>query len=183
MDVTLWILGLLKRFGPLHGYQIKKVISEEIADFARIKLPLIYYHLKRMEAEGLLAAESEKDSGRPERRVYSLAREGEVALADALVGLLSITYEPSFSSDALLYFADAFEPGEIELALEAHAAAMRRAGESIARYEADGLAHVHDQARIWATCIFEHHKRHYEAEADWAEAARALIIGAGNKEP
>jgi len=50
------ILGLLQRFGPQHGYYIKKLISEELADFTQIKLPTIYYHLEKMNADGLLFA-------------------------------------------------------------------------------------------------------------------------------
>ena len=37
--IPLYILGFLLRYGPQHGYQIKKLISEQMADFTSIKLP------------------------------------------------------------------------------------------------------------------------------------------------
>jgi DNA-binding PadR family transcriptional regulator len=61
--IPFYILGLLQRFGPQHGYQLKKIIGEQLSDFTQIKLPTIYYHLEKMEADGLLAANSEKPGG------------------------------------------------------------------------------------------------------------------------
>ena len=65
--VPLYILGLLTRYGPQHGYQIKKIIAESLADFTQIKLPTIYYHLTKMAENGLLSAASEKTGARPEK--------------------------------------------------------------------------------------------------------------------
>ena len=44
--IPLYILGLLLRFGPQHGYQIKKLLEEQLEDFTQIKLPTVYYHLE-----------------------------------------------------------------------------------------------------------------------------------------
>ena len=55
--IPLYILGMLLRYGPQHGYQIKKLLAEQLADFTDIKLPTIYYHLEKMEASGLITAE------------------------------------------------------------------------------------------------------------------------------
>lgn len=175
MNVPLYILGLLRRFGPQHGYQIKKVISEQIADFARIKLPTIYYHLQRMEADGLLSAENEKDSNRPERRVYSITRAGETAFDEGLVDLLEVTYEPSFEGDALFYFADALEGADILRSLEEQARVMDTAVGTIESHEAIAMAQLPGEKGVWASIIFKHHKRHYEAEASWAREALAVL--------
>ena len=77
MQIPLYILGLLMRFGPQHGYQIRKIIGEELADFTGIKLSVIYYHLEKMEREGLLHGAREKTSGRPEKTRYSVTQEEE----------------------------------------------------------------------------------------------------------
>ncbi len=175
MSVPLYILGLLRRFGPQHGYQIKKVISEEIADFARIKLPTIYYHLQRMEGDGLLTAENEKDSNRPERRVYSITQSGETAFEEGLVSLLHIEYEPSFEGDALFYFADAVERTDILRSLEAHARVMETALRTIASHKELAMASLPAESGVWASIIFDHHKRHCEAEAAWAHEAHAVL--------
>uniref|UniRef100_UPI000AEE63EC PadR family transcriptional regulator n=1 Tax=Clostridium sp. NkU-1 TaxID=1095009 RepID=UPI000AEE63EC len=65
--IPLYILGLLQRYGPQHGYQIKKIIAEQLSDFTQIKLPTIYYHLEKMETDGLLSANREKSGSRPEK--------------------------------------------------------------------------------------------------------------------
>jgi DNA-binding PadR family transcriptional regulator len=91
MGIPLYILGPLRRFGSFHGYQIRKVIAEEIADFARIKLSTIHDHLQHMETAGLLSAENEKDLRRPERRVYPITQRGNNAFSDDLRRFLRIT--------------------------------------------------------------------------------------------
>ena len=58
--IPLYVLGLLQRYGPQHGYQLKKTISEELEDFTQIKLPTIYYHLEKMESQGLFTCSTEK---------------------------------------------------------------------------------------------------------------------------
>jgi len=79
MQIPLYILGLLMRFGPQHGYRIRKIIGEELADFTGIKLSVIYYHLEKMEREGLLHGIREKISGRPEKTRYSVTQAGRAA--------------------------------------------------------------------------------------------------------
>lgn len=184
MSVPLYILGLLRRFGPQHGYQIKKVISEEIADFARIKLPTIYYHLQRMEEDGLLSAENAKDSNRPERRVYTITPKGRAAFEKELVSLLDLTFEPSFECDALFYFADCLDDADILGSLEAHARAMDAARQTIESHEAIAMEGLSAEQKAWASVIFCHHKLHDQAEASWAREALAILRNknSGNQE-
>lgn len=75
--IPLYILGFLLRYGPQHGYQIKKRMSEQMADFTNIKLPTIYYHLEKMERDGLISAEELREGLRPEKRVYQITPEGK----------------------------------------------------------------------------------------------------------
>jgi DNA-binding PadR family transcriptional regulator len=175
MNVPLYILGLLRRFGPLHGYQIKKVISEEIADFANIKLPTVYYHVQRMEADGLLSASREKDSNRPERRVYSITAAGNQAFDEGLAGLLELEYAPTFDSDALLYFGDSFELSDIRDALDAHASFMLAALAALDAHASAALEHVPADKRTWASAIFDHHRKHYQVEASWARGLLSTL--------
>ena len=74
--IPLYILGMLLRYGPQHGYQIKKMLMEQMADFTDIKLPTIYYHLDKMEAAGLITARNVKEGVRPEKRVYHVSDQG-----------------------------------------------------------------------------------------------------------
>ena len=52
--IPLYILGLLLRFGPQHGYQIKKLLEDQLGDFTQIKLPTVNYHLEKMEAADII---------------------------------------------------------------------------------------------------------------------------------
>lgn len=74
--IPLYILGLLLRFGPQHGYQIKKLLEEQLEDFTQIKLPTVYYHLEKMEAAGLIEAHRYRQGARPEKTVYRVSDAG-----------------------------------------------------------------------------------------------------------
>ena len=78
--IPLYILGLLLRFGPQHGYQIKKLLEEQLEDFTQIKLPTVYYHLEKMEAAGLIEAHRDRQGARPEN-TGSVTREPAVSMS------------------------------------------------------------------------------------------------------
>src|ERR1700690_809345 len=105
MLIPLYILGLLIRVGPQHGYQIKKTFEEQLADFTHIKLPIIYYHLEKMEKEGLLTASLEKNSNRQEKTIYSITAKGKKSFYQLLNEFLEFEYQPVFASDAVFYFS------------------------------------------------------------------------------
>jgi DNA-binding PadR family transcriptional regulator len=111
--IPLYILGLLQRFGPQHGYQIRKIIAEQLSDFTQIKLPTIYYHLEKMEADGLLSANNEKPGGRPEKTIYTITDKGIMAFKKMIVGLFEFEYRPTFPSDGVFYFSDYIETADI----------------------------------------------------------------------
>jgi len=90
--IPLYILGLLLRFGPQHGYQIKKLIAEQLEDFTQIKLPTVYYHLEKMEAAGLILANRDKQGARPEKTVYQVNKAGEDKFKELLHQSLQINY-------------------------------------------------------------------------------------------
>lgn len=104
--IRLYILGLLQRYGPQHGYHIKKLIAEQLADFTQIKLPTIYYHLDKMAAEGLLSASSKKDGARPEKTVYTITEKGVAVCREYLDEMLRFEYRPVFSSDGVFFFSE-----------------------------------------------------------------------------
>ena len=54
MTVPIYILGFLMRFGSMHGYKLKQLISRQVADFTQIKLLSIYYHLEKMEKKEII---------------------------------------------------------------------------------------------------------------------------------
>src|SRR5262245_4630585 len=73
------LLGLLS-WGPMSGYDIKKVAEQSIANFWNESYGQIYPMLKRLAAEGLATASGEKQVGKPDRYVYALTEQGRKAL-------------------------------------------------------------------------------------------------------
>lgn len=73
------ILGLLHH-EPLSGYDIRKRIENSIGYFWDAGYGQIYPSLRKMADEGLVTAETEKNEGRPDRKVYALTKKGEDAL-------------------------------------------------------------------------------------------------------
>lgn len=171
MIIPLYILGLMQRFGPQHGYQIRKTIAEQFADFTQIKLPTIYYHLEKMEADELLSAKREKPGSRPEKTIYDITEKGKNAFQAMLSELLEFEYRPSFPSDSLFYFSDSLKPTDIEGHLQSYTQRLRKTIDSIQKHQSETMSFVPDEMRTMTNIIFNHHLSHYRAELDWATEA------------
>ena len=69
------VLGILS-MGPMSGYDIKKVFQTIASNFWNESYGQIYPMLKRLTAEGLATKSVERQSGKPDRHVYSLTERG-----------------------------------------------------------------------------------------------------------
>ncbi|WP_313153201.1 PadR family transcriptional regulator [Lacrimispora sp.] len=167
--IPLYILGLLQRFGPQHGYQIKKIIAEQLSDFTQIKLPTIYYHLEKMETDDLLSANREKPGGRPEKTIYTITDKGMVAFKKMIAGLVEFEYRPTFPSDGVFYFSDYIENTEILSHLTAYIHKLNTAISNIEKHREETMHFVPEEDWTMVNIIFSHHEHHYRAELDWAE--------------
>ncbi len=175
MQTTLYILGLLMRYGPHHGYQIRKTIAEDVSDFTGIRQSVIYHHLEKMEREGLLHGAREETSGRPEKTRYSITEEGRAAFRRLLGELLHFEYRPTFDVDGLFYFHDSVSVSSMTEALEGHVRNMQAALDRIRGDKAATIPFIPEQATIPTLIVFSHHERHYEAEIAWAKDALASL--------
>jgi DNA-binding PadR family transcriptional regulator len=102
IENELLFLGLLKE-GPKHGYEIKRMIEEEMLPFVGLKIKSIYYPLKKMEALGLVSKDVGREGKWPEKYVYSLTAKGE-KIFDHLVNESFLSIErPYFNIDLALY--------------------------------------------------------------------------------
>lgn len=79
--VELFVLELLRSRGPLHGYGIVQAL-DELGDLVA-GLSTVYPVLKRLEADGLVAAAWETDSPGNPRKYYELTAEGSAFLGRA----------------------------------------------------------------------------------------------------
>lgn len=167
--VPLYILGLLQRYGPQHGYQIKKIIAEQLSDFTQIKLPTIYYHLEKMQKEGFLIATSEKTGARPEKTVYSITEKGIEAFQKKLTKLLEFDYRSTFPADGVFYFSEYLEPNMITKNLITYIEKLKKIISYIESHWNETIQYVPKEMSTMVNIIFSHHIKHYQAELDWAE--------------
>lgn len=103
IEHELLFLGLLKD-GPKHGYEIKRLIDEELFPFVCLKIKSIYYPLKKMEKVGLIKKDIGREGKWPEKFVYSLTTKGEKIFDHLITHSFSSIERPYFNIDLSLYF-------------------------------------------------------------------------------
>ncbi len=167
MKTALYILGLLSQRGPQHGYRLHRTIAQQIADFAKIKPPTVYYHLEKLEGQNQLESRSEKAGKRPERSVYTITEKGRDALRALLLRALDKAYDPEFLVDGALMFATELGFDRLVKRLEQRAAGQQRTVDQLEAHQPEALGKLQGPARVLAQAIFEHHRSHHRAEIEW----------------
>lgn len=175
--VPLYILGLLLRFGAQHGYQIKKNIETQLADFTQIKLSNIYYHLDKMEAKGLVSAQTDQEGLHPEKRVYQITDAGKKEFEDLLHKELTFQYRPTFSSDALFFFEEHCPLEELLSSLQKNLNDLEHVITHVEQHQAYTLQEIPKEYRKDVNIIFQHHLLHYQAELAWVKSTIHTLKG------
>jgi PadR family transcriptional regulator AphA len=78
--ITYAILGLLAFWGPLSGYDIKRLFDHMLSTMWGAAQSQIYKELRRMKALGWVEMEREEQESRPDRKIYSITDQGHEAL-------------------------------------------------------------------------------------------------------
>lgn len=78
--ITYGVLGLLAFWGPLSGYDVKRLFDHILAPMWGAAQSQIYKELRRMKELGWVEMEREEQEARPDRKVYSITEQGRVAL-------------------------------------------------------------------------------------------------------
>jgi DNA-binding PadR family transcriptional regulator len=91
------LLGLLT-IEPMSGYDLGQLIRISVGHFWRESYGQIYPNLKRLAAEGLVTARTERQKGKPDRRVYSITGKGR----EQLVKWLAVEPQPEIPRNELL---------------------------------------------------------------------------------
>ena len=169
MKIPFYLLGLLIRCGPQHGYSLKQIVEEQISDFAKIKLPTIYYHLQKLKEQGFISEQIDKDGNRPEKMVYSITDHGREHFDDLLVSSLKEDYSPEFLLDGVLFFIERADRDRLNLELNKKKDEMEKKLEMLKRHKKNSLGYLDGEAARCAEAIFDHHHCHLEAELTWLE--------------
>ena len=80
---------------PRHGYEIEQVIEERgMREWTEIGFSSIYYLLKKLEREGVVASTLTEAARGPARKVYHVTPAGKEALRAGLLEALSVPHHP-----------------------------------------------------------------------------------------
>jgi DNA-binding PadR family transcriptional regulator len=92
-NAELAILSLIAE-QPRHGYQIEQVIEARgMREWTEVGFSSIYYLLRKLEQDGLVEGQIERQAGRgPARKVYDITPSGEEALRAAVLDALSVPH-------------------------------------------------------------------------------------------
>jgi PadR family transcriptional regulator AphA len=78
--ITYGVLGLLAFWGPMSGYDIKRLFDHVLSPMWGAAHSQIYNELRRMQKLGWLEMEREEQESRPDRKVYRMTQAGHEAL-------------------------------------------------------------------------------------------------------
>lgn len=162
----LAILSLLVE-KPRHGYEIEQVIVERgMREWTEIGFSSIYYILRKLEKEQLVAARFEEVEGRgPARKVYEVTPAGLDVWHEATVDILSRPQRQPSPLQLGLANLFALPPDEALTALRAYRAAQQGQREQVAaRREAQRPLHP------YVAALFDHALALLDAELGWLDA-------------
>lgn len=175
VKIPFYLLGMLQRYGPQHGYRLKQIIEEEVSDFAKIKLPTIYYHLRKLALDGYVSEMTDRDGNRPEKTIYAVTKSGVALFSEMLDEQLNSEYSPEFPVDGVLYFRDKIVAADLLEELRARSSELRRKISALKRHERESLRNIPPAGRLSAELIFAHHRAHLEAELAWLEKSVSAL--------
>ena len=125
IEHELLFLGLLKD-GPKHGYEIRRLIEEELFPFVGLKIKSIYYPLRKMEQLGLVRKDVGREKSWPEKYVYSLTTKGEKTFEHLITESFLSIERPYFNIDLSLYFLQYIDKKRAKRQLRGRLVFLRR---------------------------------------------------------
>jgi DNA-binding PadR family transcriptional regulator len=124
MDVPSIILGFLMR-GSMTGYELKQYFSISFSFFSGLSYGSIYPALRRMEEQGLVTMQRERQQRTPDRKVYTITEKGREVYGEALRAPFILETGKSPFLMKLFFFAD-LSPEERVAMVRSHAEAVQQ---------------------------------------------------------
>ncbi|MBN1812565.1 MAG: helix-turn-helix transcriptional regulator [Anaerolineae bacterium] len=167
MSTRLVILGFL-RGRPLYGYELKQLIEHVMGDWTDIAFGSIYFALKKLAEEGFVEkAGTEQEGGRPSRTVYQITDAGREEFMRLLRQVWNNVERQTFDFDIGLSFMSALPIEEVKGCLRKRMTHMEHILQYLETHQAEELADTDHVPTHLATAVFDHHRRHLQAELDW----------------
>ena len=171
----LFVLGRLS-MRPTHGHEIMHTLAESRADlWVELSEKHVYYILKKLERDGLVSVEVQRDGARPARRVYSVTPEGLRAFERLMRAEGFVEAMPYSEFDVvfgMLAYTDRLEPAEKTAILERRAAHL---GALIADATAASAGAGASGAPGLPARVFDKVVRVTRAELEWLDEVLAAV--------
>jgi len=165
-NAELALLSLLAE-APRHGYELEQLIRERgMRNWTEISLSSIYFVLDKLVKKGMAITSIQPGiEGRPNRKVFSITREGYAALKQGVIKALRIPEPGGQSFLIALSCQPLLTDAELDSALRARTQALSSLIEDISMNPASSdprtTAHVH--------AMFEYSLTLLLAEQSWVE--------------
>jgi len=101
----LLLLGVLLG-GKMHGYRLNEYVTHAMSLYTDLKKSTAYYTLEKLEKDGYVQIEVEREGRRPERRVYQITEKGRAYFFDLLRRHLSGFTRTYYVDDIGIAFMD-----------------------------------------------------------------------------
>ena len=105
MERRLLLLGLLMG-QRMHGYQLNEKVEHSLGFYTKLKKSTAYYTLEKLQEEGYVRHDVEREGNRPERRVYEITEEGRSHFFELLRSNLSEFSRAYHADDIAVGFMD-----------------------------------------------------------------------------
>lgn len=167
--LSLAILGMLSE-QPLHGYQIRKRLGNELGPFRALSYGSLYPCLKRMVGEGLIATDDRDDSvirataSKRSRISYQLTEAGKARLEEELAS----SGASSWDDDAFDVRFSMFERTDSVTRLRILEGRRSRLAERLEEV-AEGLQRVRERHDAYTTELHRHGLERVEREVEWLD--------------
>ena len=163
IDISTVCLGLLS-LGDATGYEIKKNLEEgQMRHFLDASYGAIYPALARLDNEGLVDCRLESQSGRPDRKVYSITPKGHSQFVNAL----DVTPAPDRTRSDFMFlmlFSELIDRERIkdliDARLESYQARIAEIDANAEDIDTPGMQFAASHGRAVYTAAIEHLKTH-----------------------
>lgn len=165
MSTRLVILGLLRE-RPIHGYDIKRVVEDQMSDWASITSGSIYFALDMMAKEGFIEqVGTEREGGRPPRSLYQITESGRAEFHRLLREVWSGVGQPRYAIDLGLFFMNDLSREEVVAQLKERVTQLRTMVYRAATHRSEVVARKEKPRQ--AAAVFDHSLAHIQAELAW----------------
>ncbi len=174
--LELAVLGLLKE-QPLHGYALRKLLTQRLGAFWRVSFGSLYPTLRKLERTGSIERVRDEDGGRRRRQVYRITPKGEQQFLSLLEPGEASGWDEEKFPLRLAFFRYLRPETRIRLLERRRAELVQRLGDSrtsLERAEADGTDG-------YVVALIRHGVERTAADVTWLDeliaAERSLASG------